>query len=285
MLVISLAASRPGAQETALKFDVASVKPSPDPRSVPVYTPSPGAVQPGGTWRAQFATVERMIRALYPAFVLPGQITGGPSWVTTDMFDIAAKTDPARTADDIRAMARALLAERFNLAVRIEQRELPGYMLVVARRDRRLGPGLRPPAIDCDAYRAARARGEPMPKELMVAGTRLPCVATVMPVLPQHQVVPGTNMRLTAGGRTISSLVLMIANQVGRPVVDRTGLTQLFDVEVQFSDRPLTAGVPVGDEGPRFMTALEEQAGLKLEEGRAMVDVLVIDRVERPSPD
>jgi uncharacterized protein (TIGR03435 family) len=275
-----------GFAQSPLKFDVASVKPSPDPRSVPVFSSSPGAVQPGGTWRAQFATVDRIIRALYPDFVLPGQITGGPPWVATDMYDITAKADPARTAEEFNQMARALLAERFNLVTHIEKRELPVYFLVLARRDGRLGPGLRSPAVDCDAYRAARARGEPIPPDLIAYGTRLPCAATVMPVMSQHQIVPGTTMRLTAGSRTIPSLVAMIAGQVGRPVLDRTGLTQLFDVEVQFSPpRPPTVGNASIDEGPRFTTALEEQAGLKLEEGRATADVLVIDRVDRPTPD
>lgn len=82
---------------------------------------------------------------MYPDYFLPGLIVGGPSWVSTDLFEITAKTDPARSNDEMREMARALLAERFQLSLHVEKRELPVYFLVRARHDAKLGPGLRVP--------------------------------------------------------------------------------------------------------------------------------------------
>ena len=134
-------------------FEVASVKPSPDPRSVPVFSPAMGEIQPGGVWRATFATVFGLLRTLYPGHLLPGQIVG-PDWIGTEFYDINARGTPTSSPDDLREMARKLLADRFKLVMHTEKRELPAYTLTVARG--RLGPGLTKPAIDCDAYRAEK---------------------------------------------------------------------------------------------------------------------------------
>jgi len=89
----------------------------------------------------------------------------------------------------------------------------------------------------------------------------------------------------------ISLLAQMLSNQMGRPVVDRTGLTGNFDVELHWSlvsSAPLRANPEAAqptDAGPSIFTALEEQLGLKLEPAKAPVDYLVIDHVERPQPD
>ena len=112
------------------------------------------------------ATLRAMIRASYPEYDLPGQIAGGPSWLDTDRFDVEAKTDPSRTSAEMEKMSQALLAERFGLTLHSELRELPVYFLERDGSDRPLGMGLRTPEINCDDYRAARARGEPIPKEL-----------------------------------------------------------------------------------------------------------------------
>lgn len=274
------------AQSPAPTFEVASVKRSPpvDRRAV---SPRPGIVEPGGTWRAIDSTVLMLIRSLYPGHDFPGQIVGAPAWATTDLFDIQAKTDASRTPDDMKAMARALLANRFRLVVHTEMREIPAYDLMLARTDRRLGSGLSSPAIDCDQYRAAVAKGERVPSGPNPFGDRLHCVATVMPILDHTRRVPGATARLTAGGMRISDVVNLMANQVGRPVVDRTGLTDRFDIELQFTRGPVAVN-PAPDSvetGPAFLTALAEQLGMRMEPSRATVDVLVIESVERPSPD
>jgi uncharacterized protein (TIGR03435 family) len=228
-------------------------------------------------------TLEEIVRSVYPGHSFPGQIVGGPTWVRSDRWEIIAKTDPGRSNDEIREMARALLAERFQLSLHIETRELPAYLLVRARDDGALGPGLSVPDIDCDAYRTAQRRGEPLPSAPV--GGRLPCVATIM---GSRSSPTGRGSRLTAGGTTINGITTLIAEQIGRPVVDATGLDQLFDIELEFSARPLSASpsaASVDDDGPSIFEAIQNQLGLKLESGRASVDVLVIDRVEPPSPD
>ena len=264
-----------------LAFEVASVRPSADPRSG-VFAPMIAQVQPGGVWRSTFATLHGMIRVLYPGHSFPGQIQG-PDWITSEFYDIEARTKATTTADEIREMARALLAERFKLVMHTETRDVPAYVLRIARRDRRLGPGLTTPAIDCDAYRAAQKRGEPLPVDptRKPYADRVPCAAVMMPVFDHTRVIPGADWRLSAGGATIASIVQMLARELGRPVLDQTGLTQSFDIEVQFSE-----GLPSPDAeaGPPLKAALSDQLGLSLEDGRTQVEVLVIDHIERPTP-
>lgn len=278
------AAQQQPAQTARLAFDVASVKRSPpvDSRAV---GPRAGLIEPGGVWRSTDATLMMLIRSLYPGHDFPGQIAELPSWASTDMFDIQAKTDANRSPDEMRMMARTLLADRFRLTMHTERREMPAYDLVLARADRRLGSGLSRPAIDCDDYRDAVAKGERAPSGPSGFGDRLHCVATVMPVMDHTRRVPGATARLTAGGMRLSEVVNLMANQVGRPVVDRTGLTERFDIELQFSRAALMVNAD-GDAaaGPAFFTALQEQLGLKMEPSRAFVDVLVIDHVEPPAP-
>jgi uncharacterized protein (TIGR03435 family) len=269
-------------QAAPLRFDVASIRISPDPRSIPVVRPDSGTPRPGGTWTASFATLDQLIRTLYPGHGFAGQIVGSPSWLSGDRFEIIAKTEPERSNEEMRAMARALLADRFQLSMHAEMRELPAYVLVRARSDGTLGPGLRAPEVDCDAYRAAQEKHEPLPPTPVRYGDRLPCVATIM---SGHESSGG--LRLTAGGTRISGILALLANQVGRPVVDGTGLSQPFDIELPYSAlRPLTveAPPPAPDAGLLpIREAIQSQLGLKLEEGTAPVEVLVIDRVERPS--
>jgi uncharacterized protein (TIGR03435 family) len=130
-------------------------------------------------------------------------------------------------------MIRAMLADRFRLAVHSERRDLAGYSLV-RRREGRLGDGRRIPTFDCATYRAAVARGETPAAEpgRPAFGDRLPCITTVLPVLDHARRIPGADRRLTAGSTTLAGLVPFLARLLGRPVADRTELTQLFDVEL-----------------------------------------------------
>lgn len=266
-----------------LSFEVASVKPSPDPRSVPVFTSVIAEIQPGGVWRSTFATVFGLIRNLYPGYLMQGQILG-PDWIGTEFYDINARAAPSASPDQMREMARTLLSDRFKLAMHTEKRQMPVYVLVSARADSRLGPGMTKPALDCDAYRLAKARGEEPPPDptRKKYADRLPCVATVMPVFDHTRVVPGAEVRLTAGGATIASIIPLLSRELGRPVVDRTGLTQPFDIEVQYS---LGAPRPDSEPGPPLRAAIADQLGLRVQDTLTVVDVLVIDRVERPDPD
>jgi len=159
---------------------------------------------------------------------------------------------------------RSLLEERCALVAHYEQRELPLYALVLARRDGSLGPKLRRRTTPC--VPADTLNGFPVRRTERCGG----------------RVQPGW---MQANGGTIDNIAYGISQfvpDVERIVVDRTGLVGFFDVELTWSDLP--PGAPARGDLPSLFTALEEQLGLKLEPTKGSVDVLVIDHVEKPTP-
>jgi uncharacterized protein (TIGR03435 family) len=231
----------------------------------------------GRTYAAMNMPLRPVILIAYELDLQPSRLLGGPSWlggvappwIGADRFDIVAKLPDDVNMRQVPAMLRALLAERFKLAVHTEVREAPAYALVLARSDRRLGTKLRKAAIDCAALEAAG--GQPPPVE---PGQLGPCDAQV-----------GLNGGgIEAHGQVLSTLARMITQFVGRQVIDRTGLSGGFDFELQFSGRATTAAVDgAAADGVSLFTALEEQLGLKLESTRVPVEFVVIDRLERPT--
>jgi uncharacterized protein (TIGR03435 family) len=181
-------------------------------------------------------------------------------------------------------MMRALLADRFKLAVHGERREQPVYDLVLARSDGRLGPGLKRAEedVDCVARAAAeRAAGEaaaaagqqPPPRPLPdLNGPARPCSIS----LKGPQLVANT---------TIANLAAFLRGSVGRPVVDKTGLNGLYHVTMEYDRMAAIRGPAADTPGapPSAFTAVQEQLGLKLEPSREVRDTLVIDRLERPT--
>jgi uncharacterized protein (TIGR03435 family) len=240
--------------------------------------------QPGGRFNVRNMPLRALITFAYD---LQGfQLQGGPDWITADRFDIVAKAegDPEPVSlgspggDPLRLMLRSLLAERFNLVMHEETRELPIFELVVARRDGTLGPQLRPASVDCNeeaaARRAAERAGAP-PRAGVAPNGPGTCGLTMNPV------------RIAFGGMPLSALTGGLAGMVGRVVVDRTGLTGNWEFELKFAPDParLPPGIdlpPIDDTLPSLFTALEEQLGLKLEPSRGPVEVMVIDSVEQP---
>jgi len=280
VLVALLSAPILRAQQPARAFDVASIK-QPD-TATSVVRIAINEVQPGGIWRST-STLLSLIRALYPGHSFPGQIEGGPNWVGSEFYEMEARAPGTASAEEIRDMARTLLADRFKLVMRTETRDVPAYVLRLARRDGKPGSGFTKPAIDCDAYRAAIKRGDPLPVDptRKPNADRLPCISTMMPVFDHTRLIAGANWRITAGGATVGDIVPLLARELGRPVLDQTGLKEFFDIEVQFSNSP-----PRTDEepGPPLRAALSDQLGLSLEDARTSIEVLVIDHVERPTP-
>jgi len=204
-----------------------------------------------------------------------GVLEGGPAWIDSEGFDLAAKAPARLSMDDAKAMLRALLAERFKLRVHKETRELPVFALVLAKKDGALGTGLRRSERDCSAFSAAVLNGD-LGTDLRRDGCGL------------RNVGPG-NMAIR-GSAALPVMIPLISRgrEIDRPIVDRTGLTGTFDIELKFSPiRPGVRGqeVPVPVEGTSLFTALQEQLGLKLEPQRGSIDVIVIDTVDRPTPD
>ena len=221
--------------------------------------------------------VRQLIRLAYQ--LQDFQIAGAPDWANTDRFDIEGRFEPPPPGPPPQTprmllMLRTLLRDRFGMVARMETREMPILALRVVRADGRLGPQLKPTAVDCAALNAARGRGP--------AGGPPPCGSRV------------AFGQLLAGGMPISRLATETLSQLtGRIVVDRTGLTGGYDIDLKWTPTPdqLPPGPPppgielpqIDPNGPSLVTALQEQLGLKLDTERGPVDVLVIDRLQQPA--
>jgi uncharacterized protein (TIGR03435 family) len=238
----------------------------------------------GGTWEATNVTLESMIRMSYR--LQESQLVGGPDWIYNDRFDIIATSAGANVSDFALRM-QSLLAERFNVRVHKETRELPIYALVTARRNGSLGPRLTPAAVDC-ATPAPRHDG-PAPAPTRQPGDR-----------PRCGTIVGMG-RLTGGAVTPQQIAMTLSQLTGRTVVDRTGLTGGFDYDLEFAPHSAVrgrgpgGGLPQGPapeassrsdaEGVSIFTAVQEQHGLRLDAQRGPVAVVVVDAAERPTED
>jgi uncharacterized protein (TIGR03435 family) len=230
--------------------------------------------EPGGQLVVANNAVRNLIRSAYN--LQNYQIVGGPDWMNSDRYDVSARAGGDPSQEQLRLMLRRLLIERFKLAARLETRDIPTYALVVARGDRSPGPGLRRAAVDCLAITAAAEKRGVAPQLPQPQGNRPACGTRSM---------PGSMM---GAGVSMSDLARNLAGPANRMVVDKTALSGAWDFDLTFAlEQPLPniPGLtpPPADAVPLF-TALQEQLGLKLEPQTAAVEVLVIDRIERPTP-
>jgi len=279
-----------------LEFDVASVKTN---KSGPTMM----ALR---TLPTSFNVTNVPLRLLITqAYRLSGyQLVGGPNWLDSERFDIVAKAPEGSRPDQTMLMLRGLLAERFKLKVHGETRETQVYALTLARSDGKLGPKLSTSADDCEkvlaerkaAAQAARAGGAGPVPFTMPGPNEKPVCTISMRMAPVSNGLP--SMVFRGGGQPMQALVSQISGVVNKRVVDRTGLTGLYDFELQFSigtQMPLTTQAPGAgagratttapvDDGPSMFDAVRE-LGLKLESERGPVEHLVIDSVERPTED
>ena len=282
LCVATLAAAHALGQSPSPAFEVVSVKLNPDaPFSYPgVMLQSGGRVTSPGTSARQLILVAYGLQEL--------QLVGGSSWLTSDRYAIDARAGADATRASVRLMLRSLLAERFQLAAHTERRELPALTLVAANRDGKLGPRLRRSGPDCTAPTPPPGVPLPPPPPPGPGGG-------FTPVLPQDPLGPSCGAVSFPGwisGRrvTMAQLVVMLTQVTRRLVVDESGLAGEFDVDITFMpDQPVQlnggAAPPslAMSDRPALMTAIQEDLGLKLEPQRREVDVLVIDRIERPS--
>ena len=299
-LVTAIAAAQtPAPQSTGgslPSFEVASVKSNKNGLASPMMA----RMLPG-----RFEATNVPIRLLVlQAYRLPAyQIQGLPSWVDSERYDIAAKAPDGSQPDQLMLMIQSLLIERFKLKAHKETKESPIYALVMTRSDGKLGPKLSKTTDDCEAITAerraaARARGPgpgpiPVPLNPPAPTERPICTVNMMPV--QGAGAPFT-VRYRAGGQTIEALTRQLSGMVNRLVVDRTGLTGLYDYEIEFSPArtlntaPITAPVngtapaaPI-DDGPSVFESVQ-QLGLKLESTKGPVEYLIVDSVEKAVDD
>jgi uncharacterized protein (TIGR03435 family) len=284
-IALALFSSAPAfAQQAAQpQFEVASIKPS-DPNDRRMMF----RMMPGGGINLHGVTLKALVEQAYD--VRDFQISSGPGWITSDKYDITAKpenasgetpSDPRQFTDEqrktfqeqARLRVQALLADRFQLKIHRETKELPVYALVVGKN----GPKVK----------QNTGANEGLGKGMM-------------------RMSPGQLVGQQVG---IAILVQSLAQMLGRPVVDQTGIKGTYDFELNFTPDqgkavafggpgdgapppPLPPGAgpglikeppPPDPNGPTIFTALQEQLGLKLESQKGPVEIIVIDHVEKPS--
>jgi bla regulator protein blaR1 len=228
-------------------------------------------IQSGGQFTVSNITVKRLIEDAYR--IKDFQISGGPGWIRSDLFDIAAKPDGPVSYEQFPQMLQSLLAERFQLAIKSATREMPVYVLVAAKN----GP----------KFNVAH---ESDPNFIDLSGRPTP------PGGGRPRITIIRRGRLTAQGLNMAAFADNLANVLGRTVLDKTGLSRMYDIKIEWRPDenqiamfgamgvPEGFGAPPSDwDGPTLFTALEEQLGLKLESQKGPVEIFTIEHVERPS--
>lgn len=253
------------------RFEVASVKPH-------VSHADPSKISSTSPGRFLATNIPLWFLILYAYEIPEYQLVGAPEWTNGSAFDIVGTYPPGRqpTDHETRLMLQNLLAERFSLKLHHEQRELPTYALVLARKDGRLGPQLQRSDVDCVKWAEAKLpktdAGGPSP--VSPSGKRPACTMIA------------TRTYLTGGARTMEEIAKTLHAMVARPVADRTGLTGVFDVDLRWSRYDLSADSATSDapnDSPSIFAALQDQLGLKLVPQRDNFDVLVLDSITRPT--
>jgi len=209
--------------------------------------------QPGGRFEAVNVTVKAMITMAYR--IRDFQLSGGPGWLDSAAYDITAKAEGDLGPDKTRLAMRALLADRFKLTLHSEQKELPLYALVVGKNGPKIQEAKREARSDDGGFRWGQGR---------ISGQMV----------------------------SLSDLADILSGVLKRPVADKTELKGLFDLKLNWTPdgyRPREGGSPNPNEprpdpdGPTIFTAIQEQLGLRLESRKGPVEILVIDRVEKPA--
>jgi uncharacterized protein (TIGR03435 family) len=250
------------------EFDVASVKAAPPiAPGVPVFFgPALGGPGTPDPTHIRWANVP-LKSALVQAYDVRAYQITAPSLFDTERYDFAVTVPEGASKEQVGAMWRNLLKERFGMAVHLESREFPVDELVVARGGHKLQESTQ------------TGPAEPQPKfengRLASAG-----MYTTMRAGPN-----GAMAELMAVGQGIAGLVRQLSNQLGHPVVDRTGLTGKYDFNVEFAPVPYP-GMPAalftpGDPTLDLGAAVQQQLGLRLEKGKAPLDVIVVDKAEK----
>jgi uncharacterized protein (TIGR03435 family) len=240
-------------------FETSSIKLSPifEGHTTASFVTGTTGFQSGGRFTASNASLRALLNAAYP---LSLQVQGVPLW--PDRFDIIASSQGDPPPAEMELMLRTLLAQRFSLTVHRETPQLPTYKLAMARKDRKLGPQLRPSTGACVNT----------PPAVSLGPSGLPRCAD------RFGSSPPQGYRVTIAAATMDRLAVDLAHLLGTVVDNQTGLAGTFDVDVEFAREPPKLDLALRDVLPR-------QLGLKLESTKGPVDVLVIDHVEQPTPD
>lgn len=239
-------------------------------------------INPAGRIDATHISIRQVVLLAYE--LSESELLGGPKWLGSEHFDIVAvgRPDDVRLSDKerMRKVFKKVLAERFHFVAHTETVDLPAYRAVLDARGDKPLPGVVESRMTCGDV--GESNGLPdvhgPPK----------CGVAVRPGL------------LRAGGVTIGQVLKVFSEQVGRLIVDETGLTSRYDVTLSWTPdfyrellRRLPAGVNppasgagtplIAPDGPSPIDALKQQLGIVLMASKAARSVLVIDAVERPT--
>ena len=206
-----------------------------------------------------------------------------PGWVKDDGYDIEARAPQPATKDQLRLMMQSLLAERFNLQVHLETREAPVFALVLEKPGK-LGPQLERHTAtdDCSATAFPEDAAKSATPVQSLSKLPIPCghIAHLPPGSPGANRFGGRNVTLALLGTSMPTQTGLLT--LPRPVVDETGLPGGYDFWIEWTYED-TSEVDNGETGGTFREALKNQLGLKLEPQKGLVQVLLIDHVERPT--
>jgi uncharacterized protein (TIGR03435 family) len=265
--------------DAPVAFEVASIKASPPPDGRGMRVGCPG--DPGRIT----CTNMNMANLVTMAYGIAHYQLSGLSPTDMERYEVAVKVPDGATKEQIKLMWQNLLKERFKLAVHRETKEVPVYELVVAKGGIKMQEALDPPPADAP----------PPPRPESGPGPRMKLDKDGFPELG-----PGTSMAMMGGKArwrnnkaTMKDVASMLAAQVGQPVTDATGLTGKYAFTLSWAtgggrpiaaptggDTPL-AGMNDPDEGPTLFSAIQSQLGLKLEQKKGSIEMLVVDHVEK----
>ena len=259
------------------KFEVASVKPTREARNYAGMRPLPG-----GRLTADNYAVRGLIMRAYD--LQDFQIVGGPGWLHDTGFDIEAKGDPNATRAQLMLMLQSLLEERFQLQYHRETRQVPVYALTVTK-----GGSKLPPPKEGGCVKTG--------PNVQLSPADTPCGSVNIGMSP-------SGMNAHGGDVPMPELIRVLSSMLGRPVLDRTGITTNFDLRLEFTVDDTLEGLmrdwgtvqghresmmSAAAEGARdlhaaanILGAVQEQLGLKLEATKGPAEVMVIDHVEKP---
>jgi len=238
--------------DPSLKFDVASLKASEPGGRGGGIRPAPG----GERYLATNVPLRLLIQVAYR--VKNSQISGGPSWMDTDTFDMNAKAERPSSAEELHVMLQNLLADRFQLKFHRESKELPVYAATVDKG----GPKLQ--AHD------AQSAGDPW---------------------IDQEVTQTTHMKMTAKFCPMDYFAWRLSQVLDRPVIDQTGLKGGYDFVLTYTrqlppeipEGATLNGQPIDTSGPTIFEAMRHQLGLRLDAQKGPVPILVIDHAEKPA--
>ena len=271
LVLLAIGACVVSAQSTVRpQFEVASVKPS-SSRSIQNVRPLPGRLTAD-------ASLQMLIQYAYG--VQPYQVVDASGW-QPERYEIDAKADGHSSRKQMFLMLQSLLEDRFRLRVHRETRDLPVYALVAAKGGIKLAPPKEGGCIDSAADAAPEWAGGRMAPPGQASTAPTLCGSAGLTLLP-------TTARMQGGKIGMPELVRRLSLLLDRSVMDKTGFTGLFDLQLDFvadESTPAMPPPPPGSDiqGPSLPQALRQQLGLQLESTKGPMEVLVVDHAERPT--